>query len=79
MKGDNHTDNMIIDRETYHTIKRMSREELQAFLMRYAEGLSKDTCTVDLQKLEKDVKGIKGIGEKRAEEVMKVIERHLGV
>ena len=72
-------DNMIIDRETYRTIKKMSREELQAFLMRYAEGLSKDTCTVDLQELEKDVKGIKGIGEKRAEEVMKVIEIHLGV
>ena len=63
MKGDNHTDNMIIDRETYCTIKKMSREELQAFLMRYAEGLSKDTCSVDLQELEKDVKGIKGIGE----------------
>ena len=47
--------------------------------MRYAEGLSKDPCTVDLQELEKDVKGIKGIGEKQAEEVMKVIERHLGV
>ena len=47
--------------------------------MRYAEGLSKDTCTIDLQELEEDVKGIKGIGEKRAEEVMKVIERHLGV
>ena len=47
--------------------------------MRYTEGLSKDTCTVDLQELEKDVKGIKGIGERRVEEVMKVIERHLGV
>ena len=79
MKGDNHMDNMIIDRETYRAIKKMSREELQAFLMRYAEGLSKDPSTVDLQELEKDVKGIKGIGEKRAEEIMKVIERHLGV
>ena len=69
----------IIDRETYRTIKKMSREELQAFLMRYAEGLSKDICSVDLQELEKDVKGIKGIGEKRAKEVMKVIEKHLGV
>ena len=33
MKGDNHMDNMIIDRETYRTIKKMSREELQAFLI----------------------------------------------
>ena len=45
----------------------MPCEELQSFLMRYAEGLSKDTCTVDLQELEKDVKGIKDIGGKRAE------------
>ena len=47
--------------------------------MRYAEGLSKDPSTVDLQEIEKDVKEIKGIGEKRAEEVIKVIEKHLGV
>ena len=71
--------NRIIDRETYRTIKKMSGEKLQAFLMRYAEGLSKDPSTVDLQELEKDVKGIKGIGEKRDEEVMKVIDRYLGV
>ena len=29
----------IIDRDTYRAIKKMSREELQAFLMRYANGL----------------------------------------
>ena len=56
----------------------MSREELQALLVRYADGLREDTPTLDLRELEKD---IKGIGEKRAEEIMTktIIERHLGV
>lgn len=69
----------MIDRETYRTIKKMSREELQAFLMRYADSLREDAPTLDLRELEKDIKGVKGIGEKRAEEIMTIIERHLGV
>lgn len=69
----------IIDRDTYRQIKKMSREELQGFLLRYAENLTKDSPVIDLPKLEQDIKAIKGIGEKRAEEVMAVIEKHLGV
>lgn len=42
----------IIDRDTYRTIKKMSREELQAFLMRYAEGLKEESPTLDLRELE---------------------------
>ena len=55
----------VIDRDTYRSIKKMSREELQAFLMRCAENLTKDSPVIDLQKLEQDIKSIKGIGEKR--------------
>ena len=69
----------IIDRDTYRTIKKMSREELQAFLIRYADSLREDAPTLDLRELENDIKGVKGIGEKRAEEIMTIIERHLGV
>lgn len=69
----------IIDRDTYRTIKKMSREELQAFLIRYADSLREDAPTLDLRALEKDIKGVKGIGEKRAEAIMTIIERHLGV
>ena len=29
----------IFERDTYRAIKKMSREELQAFLIRYADGL----------------------------------------
>lgn len=68
----------MIDRDTYRKIKKMSREEM-ALLMRYADGLKKDTHTIDLREMEQDIKSIKGIGEKRAEEIMVVIEEHLGV
>ena len=70
----------IIDRDTYRAIKKMSREELQAFLMRYANGLlENDSKTIDLREVEKGLRQIKGIGDKRIEEIMAVIEKHLGV
>lgn len=70
----------IIDRETYRAIKKMSREELQGFLLRYADSLmEKDNNTIDLREVEKDLRKIKGIGDKRVEEIMAVFEKHLGV
>lgn len=69
----------IIDRDTYRTIKKMSREELQAFLVRYADSLRENAPTIDLREVEADIKAVKGIGEKRAEEIMTIIEKHLGV
>ena len=58
----------------------MSREELQAFLMRYANGLlEKDRKFLDLREVEKDLRQIKGIGDKRVEEIMAVFEKHLSV
>lgn len=68
----------VLDRETYRKIKKMSREELQGFLMRYANSLTKDAPTIDLRDLEAELKTIKGIGEKRLEEIMVIIEKHLG-
>lgn len=70
----------IIDRDTYRAIKKMSREELQAFLMRYANGLlENDGKSIDLREVEKDLRQIKGIGDKRIEEIMAVFEKRLGV
>ena len=70
----------IIDRGTYRAIKKMSREELQAFLMRYANGLlESDGKSIDLREVEKALRQIKGIGDKRVEEIMAVFEKHLGV
>lgn len=69
----------IIDRDTYRAIKKMSREELQAFLVRYADELQKDAPAIDLREIEKDIKAIKGIGEKRTEDIMAIFEKHLNV
>ena len=70
----------IIDRDTYRVVKKMSREELQAFLMRYTNRLlENDGKSIDLREVEKDLRQIKGIGDKRIEEIMAVIEEHLGV
>ena len=43
------------------------------------EGDSDDGKTLDLRAVEADIKKIRGIGEKRAEEIMRIFERHLGV
>lgn len=79
--GDNmKNEQKVIDRDTYRAIKKMSREELQDFLMRYANGLlENDGKSIDLREVEKDLRQIKGIGDKRIEEIMAVIEKHLGV
>ena len=48
--------------------------------MRYADGLlENDGNTIDLREFERDLRQIKGIGEKRIEEIIAVIEKHLGV
>jgi hypothetical protein len=47
--------------------------------MRYADGLlEKDGKSIDLREVEKGLRLIKGIGDKRIEEIMAVIEKHLG-
>lgn len=79
-RSESMSEQKIIDRDTYRSIKKMSRDELQAFLMRYADGLLENNGkTIDLREVEKDLPQIKGIGEKRLEEIMLVIEKHLGV
>ena len=35
--------------------------------------------TLDLRAVESEIRGIKGIGEKRAEEIMRIFEKHLGI
>ena len=70
----------IIDRDTYRAIKKMSREELQAFLMLYADGLlEKDGKSIDLYEVKKKLRQINGIGDKCIEEIMHLIEKHLDV
>ena len=44
-----------------------------------SEDDTDDDKTLDLRAVEADIKKIRGIGEKRAEEIMRVFESHLGI
>lgn len=68
----------IIDRDTYKKIKKMNREELTKFILQYGdELLGQEGKTIDLPALEAELSKIKGIGGKRLEEIMTVIEEFL--
>ena len=71
----------MLDRATYKKIKGMTREEMQNFLTNYYNNVMEDANapTLDLGELRTELGSIKGIGEKRLDEIMAVIERHLGV
>ena len=71
----------LLDRATYKKIKGMSREEMQNFLTNYYHNVLKDADTpaLDLGELRDELSSIKGVGEKRLDEIMTVIEKHLGV
>lgn len=71
----------MLDRATYKKIKGMTREEMQNFLTNYYNNVMEDAeaPTLDLCELRKEIGSIKGVGEKRLDEIMAVIERHLGV
>ena len=65
-----------IDRDTYRKIKKMSREELNDFFIRYAKNIITGS-TVDLREMEAEICQIKRIGDKRVEQIMTVVERYL--
>ncbi len=88
--ADNADDIAFLDRDTYRKIKKMDRESMQSFLNdvfesgrqkeREEAGATTDEAAADMPELdmrvlEQQIKSIKGVGEKRAEEIMVVIEK----
>lgn len=71
----------VLDRSTYKKIKGMSREEMQNFLTNYYYNVMEDaeTSAVDLEALRAELSSIKGVGEKRLDEIMSVIGKYLVV
>ena len=69
----------MLDRATYKKIKGMTREEMQNFLTNYYNNVMEDAPSLELGKLKKEIGSIKGVGEKRLDEIMAVIKLHLGV
>ena len=87
-------DAFLLDRDTYRRIKKMDRASLEALIQDIHEsgrrkglkeaGVVDDRTgepenNLDLRELEKQIKAVKGVGEKRAEEIMGIVEKWLGV
>ena len=87
-------DAFLLDRDTYRKIKKMDRASLETLIQDIHEsgrrkglkeaGLVDDhtgepEINLDLRELEKQIKAVKGVGEKRAEEIMQIIEQWMGV
>lgn len=75
------TQESVFDRATYRKIKVMSREEMQNFLTNYYYNVMEDAkiSAVDLEALRTELISIKGVGEKRLDEIMSVIGKYLVV
>lgn len=71
----------VLDRATYKKIKGMSREEMQKFLTNYYYNVMEDaeTSAVDLEALRAELSSVKGVGEKRLDEIMSVTGKYLVV
>ena len=69
----------FLDRALYRKIKGMNREALESLIQEfYNMGKeSVEKLDVDIEALKAEISAIKGIGEARQDEIMKVIQRHL--
>ncbi len=67
----------MLDRATYKKIKSMTREEMQIFLTNYYQNAVKDAerTAVNLENLRSALSEIKGVWEKRLDEIMTVIQK----
>ena len=86
-------DTILLDRDTYRKIKKMDRASLETLIQDIHEsgrrkGLKEAAgddhtdepeINLDLRELERQIKAVKGVGEKRAEEIMQIVEHWLGV
>ena len=75
----------ILDRTLYKQIKNMKREEMEAFLKRVFEnGYKKavneqgtSSSAADFDKLREEICKINGVGAKRLDDIMAVLENEL--
>lgn len=65
----------ILDRAAYKKIKAMNKSALSEFLLDiYISGQESAGAAVDLDALREKISAVKGIGEARLNEIMKIIE-----
>ena len=72
----------LVDRALYRHIKSMNRSEIETFVRNvFDQGYQRaesETHSIDYDSLKADLSKIKGIGESRLNEIMTVIDKHIG-
>ena len=78
---DNETEELV-NRSLYKRIKSMNRAEMENFVRNVFnqgyERAEEETHSIDYDSLRADLSRIKGIGESRLNEIMTVIDKHIG-
>lgn len=75
----------ILDRALYKQIKNMNRDEMEGFLKRVFENgykkavneLSSSSSAADFDRIRDEIGKINGVGAKRLDEIMAVLENEL--
>ena len=72
----------LVNRSLYKQIKSMNRAEMETFVRNVFnqgyERAEEDTHSIDYDSLRADMSQINGIGESRLNEIMTVIDKHIG-
>ena len=72
----------LVNRSLYKRIKSMNRAEIENFVRNVFnqgyERAEEETHSIDYDSLRADLSQIKGIGESRLNEIMTVIDKHIG-
>ena len=71
----------LVNRALYKHIKSMNRAEMESFVRNiFNQGYERaksETHSIDYDSLRADLSKIKGIGERRLNEIMTVIDKHI--
>lgn len=71
----------ILNRKLYKNIKKYDREQMESYLVNlYMEGYEdgkNDVPGVDISVIKEIAMNVKGVGEKRAEEIVRKIEERM--
>lgn len=75
-KENNAAEKEVIDSATYAKVKEMDREALSRFIRRYGDDLlERERRVIDYNGMKAELLKLSGIGKKRVEEIMAVVEK----
>lgn len=71
----------LLDRDTYRKVKQMNKDQMED-LMQHYYNLGRESVSshvLDMESLRNDIGKVRGVGESRLNEIMEIINIHLGL